>query len=535
MKHVAYLIGTLFLAIALAACHSGGIGSGDTIEDETTSSTPVFTEITGLPTATGAMASAVASASTSRTMRAATTGRGVLDTVSSDVTTSMSRGACETINLLQGSLTSAARADTIPCYVKYLYATGALADRTIDDGNWHIFSITTDAENVLPDLLKLRVVKGDDDAIDAFTLYACSGGQQIFYEHQGIEEATLSIRGVLHADGFDEGDTPTMHAVDINGTLDANGAFTEKEIGASHRIATATIDRWMESVLTQTPGQFLSTGYRSYAVLGEEESSIVATGIASAGELLHDTQSGISPLTMGDGSAHYAAIDGTGAELASGIESWLGDDLSLVEPASSGSFYALVTDRTPTVAALEAPALAFASGETWDCSDDVGVGVTSVSGISSQAVAMACGEYLHEVTTFACPAESAITAPPGCAQDSICSGVGATDPESCAACYPFDAETASCISDAFCEEDEECIEQVGLICSGCTQSTTCAVITAQMGELAGAACNDCYEEDNPLSCLLDMVSLGGEETITAICNICNGGFGVGGATDNRCD
>ena len=74
----------------------------------------------------------------------------------------------------------------------------------------------------------------------------------------------------------------------------------------------------------------------------------------------------------------------------------MGDDASPVVPKTDSSFYdAANSGDVPTIQTEEIT-IGFATGETWDCTDDVGVGIYDLPQTQQSAMDAACSEYLFD-------------------------------------------------------------------------------------------------------------------------------------------
>lgn len=428
-----------------------GCGSTPPAEEATNDGSteiPTFRTIDELPSATGGMADAVeATTGSANKPLAATTGRLLREVEESDINEEMSHAACETTNLIIGGIGTAAELDLFPCYIKMMHAAGTFEGHTIDDGSWHLFDVSVPGSGTFPARIKLKIDKDDDEAIDSFQLYTCIrevldeetgelGDPELFqYVEVTVDERTLTQRGIAHIGGYEEGDTPDISVVDLTGTMNGSGAFLQKEIAVQYRRAAGEAveggisepNRWLEGTIMQTPGTFAFEGYRYHL-----ESNVAhAAGMISAGEMLGDTFPGVSRLAIGDGSANFAVVDATGTELASGIESWLGDDLSLVEPASSGIFYSAIVDATPAPTSMTMPELAFNDRELWDCTDD-GSGIAEVIAPRGTLLRTHCSSFAHQFETFTCPSIDLSDIPETCTSANVChENLG----DACPACF----------------------------------------------------------------------------------------------------
>jgi hypothetical protein len=327
-------------------------------------------------------------------------------------------GACEMFNLVKEGVSSAAQADMIMCYVKMMnegYAfenvvdeDGNLATPDIYDGEWHIFNLNIEndvgEDGGAPDRVKMKIVKDDVGSITEFVMFMCAEVEgelvQNEYTRQVIDGASLTMRAVgNHQDQYWTG----SHAVSVSGTLDADGAFLEKVVTIDNS-GYSDIDGSSEhGVFTQIPGSFTFVGYRQ-GTWNEPENGegTHQDSIYGVGEMLGDTSESIASLAMGDGAVSYDSmgtyvpLEGEAGNYAnSGIEAWLGDTTEPLIPAEDSEFYeSAAAGELPEVADVT---IAFAADETWDCNDDVGVGIlTFVDAVSQQAMNEACSDLVFD-------------------------------------------------------------------------------------------------------------------------------------------
>jgi len=387
------LAGMAVLALAMVyGCGGGGVTN--TGSDDAT-----FGSIGDLPRATSPMTSTTTTSSMSKSLaKAATTGLTLGSASEADFSANSSRGACEITNIVKESIGSAAQADQILCYVgtmndsfdNLVDANGDAID--IYDGQYHIFNLNISDDDYAPDRIKMKIVKDSNGSITSFEMFMCAnspaGPVQNEYTSQEINGTAFTMRAVgNHADQEGTG----SHAVDVTGTLNDSGVFVEKIITTANSGTWGSDQGASYGVLTQVPGEFDFSGYRygSYQDPENGEGSY-EDAIYGAGELLNDTSANIQLLAMGDGAVQFSSAGLSGEEewVHQDSEAWDGDTTlpvdtnEFLEEALSGSL--------PDVSDVS---IAFATDETWDCTDDVGVGIVDLPAASQENLNTACSAY----------------------------------------------------------------------------------------------------------------------------------------------
>lgn len=310
-------------------------------------------------------------------------------------------GGCEMFNLIKQGVASAAQADMILCFIAAMNDQDSFANLSDSSGDsvdvydsaWHIFNlniVSDDEEDGAPDRIKMRVVKDESGSITNFEMFMCSlvDGSlvQNEYTSQEISDSSLAMTAVgFHSDAYGSGG----HSVDVTGTLDGSGAFTERIVTLSDSGNYGGGLHSQSGILTQLPGSFAFEGYR----YGTHEGGSYQDVIIGIGEMLGDNSSELSSLAVGDGAVVYSSsgtYDG-GTYEHSGTDAWLGDGCLPIEPPDSSSFYEEANAGTlPTVGDVS---IGFAADQTWDCTDDVGVGIVDLPITEQSMMNAACSAY----------------------------------------------------------------------------------------------------------------------------------------------
>jgi hypothetical protein len=393
MKKTLATMMLLALTMVVGCSGGGGTSSGD---DAT------FGSVGDLPRATSPMtSSATASIASKSVLKAALVGLNLGSASEADFTQDSSRGACEMTNIVKENIGSAAQADMILCYVATMNdsfdnltdADGDLVD--VYDGQYHIFNLNISDDDYAPDRIKMKIVKDSGDSITSFEMFMCAnspdGPVQNEYTSQTIDGTAFTMRAVgNHTDQEGTG----SHAVDVVGTLNESGEFVEKEISIANLGTWGGDQGGSYGVLTQTPGSFLFSGYRYGSYTDPQNGpGTYEDAIYGAGELLNDTSTNIQTLAMGDGAVHFSSSGTSGEEewLDQDSDAWDGDTTL---PVDTNEFLdTAINGDLPTVEELS---ISFTSSDTWDCADDVGVGIVDLPEASQEAMNESCSAYVFD-------------------------------------------------------------------------------------------------------------------------------------------
>lgn len=405
MKKTAMYGIVALMAIALAGC-----GSSSGVTAAGTDDTLAATDISTLPKATSPMATASASISASKDVyKAATTGTNLLTASNSSFQSTDSMAACQVTNVVKSAIISAAQADQILCYVQAM--NGAFAAATdggsainVYDGQYHIFNLNIAGGGEGdggPDKIKVKIVKNAAGSITSFEMFMCKLVNSVETQNEYTSQALNGTSFEMHARGnFASADWSGSHQVDVTGTLNASGAYTQKTITMKNSgTSAASNSNWQEATLTQTPGAFTLSGYQKGTYSSGSDSGTYQEAAYGTGELLGDTSTDITLLALGDGAvkaeAAYTWVNsqfGSGNDTRSAdIFAWLGDTMAALTPATGSSFYSATSAGTvPTPAS--SVNVTFEASQTWDCSDDVATAVT-LPEVQSAAMDAACSQY----------------------------------------------------------------------------------------------------------------------------------------------
>lgn len=417
MKKIAAL-GMVLVAVGLmAGCggSSGGSSGGGT-------DLPTITSISELPKATSPMASASASISKDGA-KAAATGLNLLSTTASTFNSSstQSRGACEMINQMREGVSGAMQADMILCFMAQMDAAGVMPGN-VYDGVYHVANLPselTEGDSGTPSRVKVKVVKDSSGKISEFKMFMCkkkdtslpvtdSNLDQSEYTSMTISGASLTMRAVgKYTDPSGQG--YGWHSTDVTGDLNSSGAFTSKDIVVKNIGSWGGVGNfnWQDGTLTQLPGGFTFYGYRIGDYSNEGGSGSWQDKIYGAGQMIGDTSATPANLAMGDGAMNVVT-QGTynSPQYGSGsfgpetiLDAWLGDGALALADDTQSEYYttaqngALPTPVTGLTEGTISSFIAFGTGETWDCTDDTGLGVEQIGSISEATIMNACSQY----------------------------------------------------------------------------------------------------------------------------------------------
>lgn len=358
--------------------------------------------------------SSSASLSSKDFSKAATTGFNLTTKTEADFGTNASMAGCEMFNVSKDSIQSAAQADMILCYVKYIASQQGVFGANVDiyDGNWHVFDMNLGGGGGegTPKKIKMRIQK-TGDSITGFAMHMCKdngngGVAQNEYVNQEITGSTfhMTAKG-NYADNAWSG----SHYVYVDGSLNSSGAYTRKAITVKNKGTGSgqemgqnfTSSNWSEGLFTQVPGQFSYKGYQRGSFTMGQNSNEYSRRAYGAGEMLGDTNTAITNLAIGDGAVHAVMTNefswnGFTDSFTNANDqpfyAWSGDDMSVVSPATSSSFYTIVeTEELPQLTnSANDVVIAFEGSEDWDCADTA---EGTIEGITEAAMGDACSEY----------------------------------------------------------------------------------------------------------------------------------------------
>jgi len=468
------MLGMVFLAILVCFC---GCGSGSSTGD-----TPQVTDLSQLPKATSPMASASANLSRNITKgNGATTGLNIRTTDLTSFSYLSSMGACNTFNMLKQGVNSASQADMILCFVSSLnnnFSSGVTdADGnpvTVDiyDGNYHIFNMNIVGDTGAPDRVKMKIVK-TGNSITEFKMWMCKKtGADVLYQNEYTDQAMSGSSITMNALGlYSEGGNSGRHYVHVTGSLDANRVYTTKTI-TTKNWNTQSVDptSWSETILTQTPGAFSFSGYNKGSWSSGEETGTYEDTSVGLGQMIGDTGA-LTALAMGDGAVKYTqgGTSGAGEYSQSGTNPWNGDTTYPELPADN-DYYATADADTYTVPEVQATVsadtwIAFSADQTWDCTDDVGVGIYNMPESNYTTLATECSEYSFDHNWINC-----YTVIGSCNGDNACYGKTGDDLTACRACFTdgnarkAGTETEDCLN-TNCAGNAECLAGVAQMCT----------------------------------------------------------------------
>lgn len=273
-----------------------------------------------------------------------------------------SLAACETTTQFRDVLKSASATDYTLCVLQSNIAPAMTSDAIdIYDGLDHDvrLEITEDGQVSTADV-RFKLVRSGK-GIRLFELFACSGGQQVHYNRQTIENAIVSIIGKdISAD--------YRSTVTLRGQLNSLLQFGKKVVEtAGHGQGGGGLQSQKET-LTQYPGRAKLDGFR-YTDKGHE---YVSERLFSAFELGY-TGSPFYPdptdYFIGSGAGHVIADYEDSLHRESDhwdtIECWNG--AGNIDPSACGPFMNVVRDQEPRL--VERVAISdFEGDEVVDCS-----------------------------------------------------------------------------------------------------------------------------------------------------------------------
>lgn len=451
----------------------GSSSSGDT---------PEITSISSLPKATSPMASASASASISAAKgvlkgNGATTGLNIRTTTSSSFSYLSSIGACNNFNTLKQAIGSASQADMIMCYVSNMNSAfvSTAGDVDIYDGNYHIFNLNVTGggeDGGAPARVKMKITKDSNGSITDFRMWMCSLNPSTgaLFQNEYTEQIISGVDLSMTALGmFSSSQSSGRHYVNVSGKLNTSRAYTEKTITTKDwnmETGSTTPNHWAEAIMVQTPATFQVSGYNKGSWsdggnLGTYEDK--STGL---GEMLGDT-GGLTTLAMGDGAVKYSQSGtctqcGDSGYSQSGVNAWNGDTTA-PEAAATNDYYSTAsgyTYSTPTVQSA-APSIEFSADQTWNCEDDVGVGILDMPQTTETAMATGCEAYTFDHNWINCYDKIG-----QCNGDNYCQNFSAETKSGCQACFTDgvarNADTVTCLK-AICNY-EGCTANVDTMC-----------------------------------------------------------------------
>jgi len=100
------------------------------------------------------------------------------------------------------------------------------------DGEWHIFNLNITNDQGAPDKVKMKIVKNSAGSITSFTMFMCKQNgtmTQTEYTDQTIDGQSFAMHGIGH---FADSQWQGSHQVDVTGTLNSSGVFTQKTISS---------------------------------------------------------------------------------------------------------------------------------------------------------------------------------------------------------------------------------------------------------------------------------------------------------------
>lgn len=455
MKAKICVMAMLFVCFGICACGSSTSSGGSDV--------PTISDVSQLPKATSPMA---ASASTSISAakgflkaNAATTGQLITQTPAPTFNYASSMGACNTFNVLKQGVSSASQADMILCFISQMNsAFGAVTDSNgnvinIYDGNYHIFNLSIAGDTGAPDRVKMKIVKTGGSITD-FKMWMCKKSGDIHYQSEYTDQVINGASVSMTALGlYSEGQNSGRHYVNVSGTMDADRVYTTKTITTKNWNTDATDPtNWSETILTQTPGAFSFSGYNKGSYTDNSGSGSYEDKTVGLGQMIGDTGS-IAMLAMGDGAVRYEQRGTSGGNTygQGGVNAWNGDTTA-PEAAASNDYYTTADGSTYSTPAVQssAPTIAFSSDQTWDCSDDVSVGIYSLPETQFTTIATKCADYNFSNSWINCYSEIGM-----CNGDNVCASMTGSSLTSCRACFTdgmarkAGTATENCLNAAF--------------------------------------------------------------------------------------
>ncbi|MBF0360181.1 MAG: hypothetical protein HQK49_04180 [Oligoflexia bacterium] len=356
--------------------------------------------------------------------KVATTGKLLKDITFTtiDSATDKSRGACEVLSMIREVYQNAVTPDMIKCFI------GAIVDNYEEFGLTEEFDTTgrynyvkmysTDIDN--PDyLMKFKLVKNDEGAITEFETLDCSSmipgtpAAQVDYIHTTIDSNSNVEMNIKLIFGFAFGSYVNTYKNEfrVEGVVSSEGEFLNKRLtntnyhtgtwdtDGSTAYGKVVIDEYADLFKVDAFQHFEGNGsWGSYSFANIQDNTLF-----SIVQLINSEPGNVATLGVGEASfkANFATkvkttssggsvtvaeaqncTDGAAdcwvgdAELTEG---WDGDTLSKKAFDSLLFGYTEVNGYTPSLT-QSAPTIAFAEGETWDCTtiaaEDAAAGAT---------------------------------------------------------------------------------------------------------------------------------------------------------------
>ncbi|MFH0799903.1 MAG: hypothetical protein V2A66_06950 [Pseudomonadota bacterium] len=471
------LIGGLMAGLmCVAACGSSG-GSGSS-----SSSIPTISSISDLPTATSPMSSSASAMIVKGVDKAATTGLNILTTTADNFSDQTSIGACNTFNSLKDNILSATQADMILCFVQNMDASANFSGLTdsnghaidIYDGAYHIFNLNfagVPSGDGAPNRIKMKIAKDGAGSITSFEMFMCrdktdgSGLEQSEYTKQTIDGTSYTMRAT---GSYQDSGGSGFHWVNVSGTLNSSRKFISKTITVKNDGSWGGGTNWGEQTLVQAPASFTISGYHKGSFVDTEHGmsgSYEDKGYA-LGQMLGDA-TGLSSLAMGDGAVLYGQSGSNTnpqggpdqTHTQTGTDAWLGDGAL---PTTSNDYLAgAIAGALPTAAS--SMTISFEASETWDCTDDVSVGIYDLPQVQFTTIESSCSKYMASGSWINCFQQIG-----SCNMDNMCQGATeGAQKTACEACFPNglkNNDTFSCLI-ATCQGGQECVDSYTQHCS----------------------------------------------------------------------
>lgn len=320
----------------------------------------------------------------------ATTGVALSSAASLSWTSSHSRPFCESVSMVKDLLQEASQPDVILCYVGVMRRNGLFAS-TIDDGNYHYYSLQGDEEMGGNGGIKFKIVKNDAGTITNFEMFTCFQGSssspsQDSYISQVNSSGTVTATSLYM--GTDDQSGGIYKGKLVASGNYSNSAWTSKTVTADRSFSDSGSSFGMSATLGQGADDLTLDGYMYGKMVFGTNSEYFKNEFYTAMEIVNSTQ--LSSFALGDGSSKYSITwkqdsgndcgdcnysTGAGSgwdnsySPGSLVDSWNGDTRVPLGTASSGPYYTQANAGTPT-SASGVPSISFTSEQTWDCTGD---------------------------------------------------------------------------------------------------------------------------------------------------------------------
>lgn len=325
--------------------------------------------IASLPKATGA----VSSVGAEQILQAAVTGTPVKDFEDITWGGSKSRGMCESGAILKNVLREAAGPDKILCYLGVMESNGAFTASY--DGTDKYYEVAGAGEGAALKV-KFNITTDTNGNISNFKMWTCDDGStQSEYISVVNTNGSINMRTIHYHTG--SGFT-FRNIATATGNYNSSSGWTSKTMTVSLRGtgSSPSFDESGYASITQGASTATLSAFRtgSYSSSNYVQAMYSVMGILNTGSM--------NTFAVGDGSVKFdGAYNSSTLPGSPATVSWLGDDQSIVSPASNGDHYTAANSGSLPTPSTQTPN--FAGDEVWDCSSSSGFTSVSITGNST--------------------------------------------------------------------------------------------------------------------------------------------------------